>query len=367
MLRTGSLTGLFGEARRGELKKHHVSIIFATLFLFSSSYPVMASMAFTCRRAVASASIRPPTFSRTFASSSRLLALPPPPESPTFYTGRAAFYDYVASLELAINHTRSTLKSFQLTPLPELALKSLPPSSSAWKSKDELANALTAKLSASRHRRLIDLLNQLNDFRRIAATAGHADLARGLDDVLEMFEREDKETHLRRGARQPVPVDELGRAYAYGARKTSSARVWVISSDHATAAKASGGETSQPVTEIIVNNMPLNEYFKVPTDRERILRPFKIAGLLGAYNVFAIARGGGISGQAGALSLGIAKGLAAHVPDVELILRRGEVFCILNCYFNLFIPYQPNYCGVTRVPWSVKRQAGRKQGRPYVL
>ncbi|EJD02862.1 ribosomal protein S5 domain 2-like protein [Fomitiporia mediterranea MF3/22] len=283
-------------------------------------------MAFACRRATSCLNLRPTlSYSRTFSSSSRICARGGPPESPTFYTGRSAFYDYVAALERAITHTRSSLKTLQLDPLPKIAQNSLPPPVSAWKSKDELTNTLTAKLSASRHRRLIELLNQLNDFRRIASTAGHDDLAQGLDSVLEMFERPDKEQHLRRGQRKPAVVDEFGRAYAYGARKTSSARVWVISSEHATAAKAWDGNRSPPTTEILVNNVPLNEYFKVPVDRERILRPFRVAGLLGAYNAFAIVRGGGISGQAGAVALGIAKGLAAHVPDVELILRRAKL------------------------------------------
>ena len=62
----------------------------------------------------------------------------------------------------------------------------------------------------------------------------------------------------------------------------------------------------------------------LPIDRERIIRPFKIAGLIGAYNVFAIVRGGGTTGQSGAISLAIAKGLAAHVPDVEALLRKGS-------------------------------------------
>ena len=92
------------------------------------------------------------------------------------------------------------------------------------------------------------------------------------------------------------------------------------------------------MTEILVNNKPLNEYFQVPVDRERIIRPFRLAGLLGAYNVFALVRGGGKSGQAGAVAHGIAKCLAAHVPDIELILRRGMFYfdCLLKFLFLLF-------------------------------
>ena len=46
--------------------------------------------------------------------------------------------------------------------------------------------------------------------------------------------------------------------------------------------------------------------------------------MLGAFHVFAIVRGGGTTGQSGAVSLAIAKGLAAHVPDVEVLLRKGQ-------------------------------------------
>ena len=68
----------------------------------------------------------------------------------------------------------------------------------------------------------------------------------------------------------------------------------------------------------------------VVVDRERVIRPFKVAGLLGAYNVFAIARGGGTTGQSGAVSLAIAKGLAAHVPDVEAMLRKGALIYLIS-------------------------------------
>ena len=65
------------------------------------------------------------------------------------------------------------------------------------------------------------------------------------------------------------------------------------------------------------------EYFAAHVDRERIIRPFQVSGLVGAFNVFALVRGGGTTGQSGAIALGIAKGLAAHRPEVESLLREG--------------------------------------------
>ena len=61
---------------------------------------------------------------------------------------------------------------------------------------------------------------------------------------------------------------------------------------------------------------------KLP-DRERIIRPLKVAGLLGAYNIFAIVCGGGTSGQSGAVAHGVSKALVAHAPEVEDLLRQG--------------------------------------------
>jgi len=55
------------------------------------------------------------------------------------------------------------------------------------------------------------------------------------------------------------------------------------------------------------------------------VRPLKLAGVLGAFNVFAIVRGGGTTGQAGALAHGIAQGIVAHVPEVDPILRKAKL------------------------------------------
>ena len=247
------------------------------------------------------------------------------PESKAFYTGRPRFYDHISSLEQAVHHTRRILMSYHLIPLPDFARQSLPPLSPIWKTKEQLSIALDAKLSATSYRRMLDLLNDLNDFRNIADTAGHHDLGRGIESILGMFEKSNKEAHLRRGKRKPVPFDEYGRTYTLGKRKTSSARVWMITSKHSIEnLRKMGAPSAPPTTQILVNDTPLNVFFSSPRDRERVLRPFTLTGLLGAYHVFAIVRGGGTSGQSGAVSHGIAKGLLAHEPDVELILRRGQ-------------------------------------------
>ena len=264
------------------------------------------------------------------------------PDSPTFFTGRAGYYDSIDSLEKAIHHSQRALKNLHLLPLPAFAKEALPPLRTVWKTKEDMTNLLSAKLTTSRYRRVTNLLGQLHDHRRVADVGGYSELSSGLSTILEMFERDNKAAVLARGIRKPVKIDEYGRSYTVGKRKESAARVWVIPVKQPTAPIPAEAQTTpqglgavdpisiapakDPVpvttTEVLVNGMRLSEYFPLPADRERIVRPFKLTGLLGAYNVFAIVRGGGTTGQSGAVAHGIAKGLAAHVPDVELILRK---------------------------------------------
>ncbi len=150
--------------------------------------------------------------------------LKPPPESPSFYTGRPIFYDQVAQLEKAIAHSRNALKLLQLHPLPGFALASLPPLHPVWKNKQEMAEEFQSHMTTTRYRRVTSLLNQLNEYHSIASKAGCTDLAEGIYSVISLFESGSKEDQLARGKRKPVTFDEYGRSYTLGKRKTSSAR-----------------------------------------------------------------------------------------------------------------------------------------------
>lgn len=102
----------------------------------------------------------------------------------------------------------------------------------------------------------------------------------------------------------------------------------------------------------------------VGSDRERVIRPLQLAGVLGAFNVFALVRGGGTSGQAGAVSLGLARGLAAHLPDVESILRKGTRPTFRAMFGCSCLLSQQNCSSVTRGRLNVRRLVF---GRPVLL
>ncbi|KAJ7045768.1 SSU ribosomal protein S9P [Mycena alexandri] len=271
-----------------------------------------------------------------------------PPSSPSFYSGRAAYYDQLAQIESAVAHTRSALKMLQLLPLPAFARAALPVRPAIWKSAEEMGGDLGVTMTSSRYRNMTRLLGQLNEYLIIASASNCDELAARTRNLLNIFESSTKQANLTRGRRKTLYTDQMGRSYTYGKRKTSTARVWMVpvtipeqelevvdlekvqSIDEAAALVASQPDRFHepqlvPKSAILINNIPIGEYFSVPADRERVVRPLKISGLLSAYNIFSLVRGGGSTGQSGALSHGIAKGLLVHNPDLSDLLRRTKL------------------------------------------
>jgi len=96
-------------------------------------------------------------------------------------------------------------------------------------------------------------------------------------------------------------VDKQGRAYATGRRKDAVARVWV-----------------KPGTgKITVNGRDQEVYFARPTLRLVINQPFGLTERTGQYDVVATVKGGGLSGQAGAVLHGIAQALTRFEPALR--------------------------------------------------
>ncbi|MBT9383200.1 30S ribosomal protein S9 [Pseudooceanicola sp. CBS1P-1] len=104
--------------------------------------------------------------------------------------------------------------------------------------------------------------------------------------------------------REPVR-DELGRSYATGKRKDAVARVWV---------KPGSGK-------VTVNGKDMSKYFARPVLQLIVNQPFGIAGVDGQFDVMATVKGGGLSGQAGAVKHGISKALQLFDPSLRDALK----------------------------------------------
>jgi small subunit ribosomal protein S9 len=97
------------------------------------------------------------------------------------------------------------------------------------------------------------------------------------------------------------------RFYATGRRKDAVARVWI----------------SRGNGKIIVNHKEVAEYFARPVLRMIINQPLAAVDSIGQFDILCTVKGGGLSGQAGALRLGLSRALDQYDATFHTALRQG--------------------------------------------
>ncbi|OUX38446.1 MAG: 30S ribosomal protein S9 [Candidatus Pelagibacter sp. TMED273] len=97
--------------------------------------------------------------------------------------------------------------------------------------------------------------------------------------------------------------------YATGRRKTSIAKVWLK--------KGTG--------KIFVNGLDYSKYFKRPNHRMQLLKPLELINQPTSYDVKCNVKGGGHTGQVGAMVLGISKALLQFDPEFKPVLKREKL------------------------------------------
>ncbi|MEE9434590.1 MAG: 30S ribosomal protein S9 [Sphingorhabdus sp.] len=100
-------------------------------------------------------------------------------------------------------------------------------------------------------------------------------------------------------------IDDLGRAYATGRRKDAVARVWL---------KPGKGK-------ITVNGRDQAVYFARPSLRLVLNQPFDVTDRRDQYDIVATVKGGGLSGQAGAVKHGISQALTRYEPALRAVVK----------------------------------------------
>lgn len=122
--------------------------------------------------------------------------------------------------------------------------------------------------------------------------------------------RQDDSFAVDKKPKAPKIKHNANQFYATGKRKTSVARVWIVR----------GGKGS-----FAVNSKTMEVYFPRLAHQSSILKPFSITNVLGNFDVKCTVKGGGISGQAEAIRLGIAKALLEYDPDFRIALRAAKL------------------------------------------
>jgi small subunit ribosomal protein S9 len=92
-----------------------------------------------------------------------------------------------------------------------------------------------------------------------------------------------------------------------GRRKASTARVRVMTG----------------TGEFVVNGKPFEEYFPRLGDKEAVLSALKIAGDSATLDISALVSGGGVTGQTGAVRMGLARALVKMTPELDRDMRKG--------------------------------------------
>ena len=137
----------------------------------------------------------------------------------------------------------------------------------------------------------------MSDRRRSLRDLGELGEAAGAVEAPPVAEPEPQERKL----------DAQGRAYATGKRKDAVARVWL---------KGGSGR-------IIVNDREFENYFARPVLQMIVNQPFAVADRANQYDVWCTVKGGGLSGQAGAVRHGISRALTSYEPALRPVLKKG--------------------------------------------
>lgn len=101
--------------------------------------------------------------------------------------------------------------------------------------------------------------------------------------------------------------DKQGRSYATGKRKDAVARVWIMPGKG----------------NITINTKPADEYFARPVLKMLINQPFAVTNRENEFDVVCTVKGGGLSGQAGAIKHGISKALNEYEPELRTVLKQA--------------------------------------------
>ncbi len=126
-----------------------------------------------------------------------------------------------------------------------------------------------------------------------------------LEDLQEAGVASDEELIVGETVQREPQRDRHGRSYATGKRKNAVARVWI---------KPGAGR-------IIINGKNMEDYFARPVLQMILRRPFQLVNVENQFDVMATVKGGGLSGQAGAVKHGISKALQLYEPSHRAALK----------------------------------------------
>lgn len=217
------------------------------------------------------------------------------PQRLSAFTGKPSFYEALFFFDDILLKLRPLSKSLSTTAGQSVQ----------WHGKQELSDALGMGLSTLQHRKVKDKLAALAcyagvpeireflvNFTADSAVTRCSSAAHAAAEAAPSEAKASLADKVRRYGR----TDELGRAVATGKRKAATAKAYLVPGEGL----------------CYVNGKPAAEYFPRLNDMFRLAAPFQATSTFGRFNVWALVRGGGATGQAGAVALATARVLVVR-------------------------------------------------------
>ncbi|KAK8194401.1 37S ribosomal protein S9, mitochondrial [Zalaria obscura] len=208
------------------------------------------------------------------------------PASPSYFTGKPGFTDDILELQ-------TLLRKYITLPV-------LPPGEApriAWKTHAQYKVQSGEPVKAARYTKILQVLARLNYIHPSV-------MPEEVKKALEKYKR-DVQPFLNKP--KPGYVDEYGRARGVGRRKACHAVAYLVEGEG----------------EVMINGKSLSQAFGRVHDRESCIWALKATDRIDKYNVWAVAQGGGTTGQAEAITLAVSKALMVHEPALKPALRRA--------------------------------------------
>jgi small subunit ribosomal protein S9 len=200
------------------------------------------------------------------------------PESLSYFTGNFKYNDLLIELDALYKQfddwkptdsfVSDALPSdlFQTEQVADLTKEKV----YSWKLRDKMSELLSIPLTTSQWRKITSHLSALASLPK--------PLPPSVVKILEPYQRFDLTQNKQVQSRT---LDELGRAYAVGRRKESSARCYLVEGEG----------------KVLVNGMELSEYFQRTVDRDEVTLPLDVTENKEKFNAWIVVKGGGSTGM----------------------------------------------------------------------
>ncbi|KAI8346875.1 ribosomal protein S9/S16-domain-containing protein [Choanephora cucurbitarum] len=214
------------------------------------------------------------------------------PGSLSYFTGNYKYNDLLIEFDALYKRFEDWKPSEQTAAAPQND------KAYSWKQRDKMSQLLSIPLTTSQWRKITAHLNMLASLPKPLPPA--------VAKIIEPYGRFDA-TQQGASEQKTHSLDDMGRAYAVGRRKESSARCYLVEGEG----------------KVLINGLELSEYFQRPVDRDEVTLPFEVTDSKEKYNAWIVVKGGGSTGQAQAIKLGLGKALLIHDNELKPVLRKA--------------------------------------------